>query len=216
MSAKRSPLLVIFITIFIDMVGFGIVIPVLPLYATGSIFHATNFQLGMLVGIYSFLQLICSPLFGKISDRVGRKPVRLVSVTGTCIGFLVMGAAGSLWMLFLARIIDGASGGKISTAPACIADVTPPDQRSKSMGLIGAAFGLGFVFGPAIGGVLSKFSLSAPFYFAAGLALLNVFFIAFRLPETHGPEHRLQPHEKARIRDVFSHGHGALIGTIFA
>ena len=187
MSAKRSPLLVIFITIFIDMVGFGIVIPVLPLYATGSIFHATNFQLGMLVGIYSFLQLICSPLFGKISDRVGRKPVLLVSVTGTCIGFLVMGAAGSLWMLFLARIIDGASGGNISTAQACIADVTPPDQRSKSMGLIGAAFGLGFVFGPAIGGVLSKFSLSAPFYFAAGLALLNVFFIAFRLPETHGP-----------------------------
>ena len=214
MAEKRSPLIVIFITIFIDMVGFGIVIPVLPLYATGSIFHATNLQLGMLVGVYSFLQLICSPLFGKISDRIGRKPVLLVSVLGTAIGFLVMGAAGSLWMLFLARIIDGASGGNISTAQACIADVTPPEHRSKSMGLIGAAFGLGFVFGPAIGGVLSKYSLSAPFYFAAGLAFLNLFFIAFLLPETHGPEHRIQAHEKARISDVFKH-HGALIGTIF-
>lgn len=216
MAGKRSPLLVIFITIFIDMVGFGIVIPVLPLYAEGSRFNATPIQLGMLVGVYSFLQLICSPLFGKISDRIGRKPVLLVSVAGTCLGFLVMGAAGSLWMLFLARIIDGASGGNISTAQACIADVTPPDQRSKSMGLIGAAFGLGFIFGPAIGGILSKYSLSLPFYFAAGLAFLNLFFIAFRLPETHGPEHRLQPHEKARIRDVFAQEHGGLIGAIYA
>jgi predicted MFS family arabinose efflux permease len=120
-------------------------------------------------------------------------------------------------MLFLARIIDGASGGNISTAQACIADVTPPDQRSKAMGLIGAAFGLGFIFGPAIGGVLSShISLSAPFYFAAGLAFLNVIFIALFLPETHGPEHRVKAHEKARLRDVFTQGHGALIGTIIA
>ena len=212
---KASPLLVIFITIFIDMIGFGIVIPVLPLYAEGTRFNATALQIGALVGIYSFLQLICSPLFGKLSDRIGRKPVLLVSVAGTAIGFLVMGAANTLWMLFLARIIDGASGGNISTAQACIADVTPPEHRSKSMGLIGAAFGLGFVFGPAIGGVLSKVSLSAPFYFAAALAFINVCFIALRLPETHGPEHRVQAHEKARIGDVFAR-HGALIGTIFA
>jgi multidrug resistance protein len=216
MSDKRSPLPIIFTTIFIDMVGFGIVIPVLPLYAEGSRFGATPLQLGLLVGIYSLLQLIFSPLFGKLSDRVGRKPVLLLSVIGTAAGFFVMGAANTLWMLFLARIIDGASGGNISTAQACIADVTPPDQRSKSMGLIGAAFGLGFIFGPAIGGVLSKYSLSAPFYFAGALAILNAVFILVRLPETHGPEHRMQAHEKAKISDVFSHGHGLLIGTIFA
>jgi MFS transporter, DHA1 family, tetracycline resistance protein len=213
---QRSPLLIIFLTIFIDMVGFGIVIPVLPLYAEGTRFNATPMQIGFLVGIYSCLQLICSPLFGKLSDRVGRKPVLLCSVIGTAAGFMIMGAAGSIWMLFLARIIDGASGGNISTAQACIADVTTPENRSKSMGLIGAAFGLGFVFGPAIGGVLSKVSLSAPFYFAGALALVNAAFIAFRLPETHGPEHRIQAHERASISDVFHQGNAALIITIFA
>lgn len=214
MSEKRSPLLIIFLTIFIDIVGFGIVIPVLPLYAEGTRFQATHFQLGLLVGIYSLIQVICSPLFGKLSDRVGRKPVLLVSVLGTAIGFFVLGAANTLWMLFLGRIIDGASGGNIATAQACIADVTTPENRSKAMGLIGAAFGLGFVFGPAIGGVLGKYSLSLPFYFAGGLSLLNLAFIALRLPETHGPEHRLKPHESAALSDVFAHDHAMLIVAI--
>lgn len=213
----KSPLAIIFLTIFIDMVGFGIVIPVLPLYAEGSRFGATELQLGALVGIYSLCQLIASPLFGKVSDRIGRKPVLLFSVICTAIGFAIMGAAQTLWMLFLARIIDGASGGNISTAQACIADVTPPEERSKAMGLIGAAFGLGFIIGPALGGILStKVSLAAPFYFAAGLALLNALFIAVRLPETHGPEHRLQKHERASLGEVFAGGRAALIGMILA
>ncbi|MES2570081.1 MAG: MFS transporter, partial [Verrucomicrobiota bacterium] len=214
-SPARSPLHLIFLTIFIDMVGFGIMIPVLPVYAEGTQFGATELQIGWLVGIYSLLQLICAPLFGKISDRVGRKPVLVFSIFGTAIGFVILGAANTLWMLFLGRIIDGASGGNISTAQACIADVTPPEQRSKSMAMIGVAFGLGFIIGPAMGGILAaKFGVSMPFYTAAGLALCNALLVWKFLPETHGPEHRLQVHERASLRDVFATRHGALIATI--
>ena len=117
MSSKaKSPLGLIFLTLFIDMVGFGIVIPVLPLYAEGSRFGASPAQLAWIVGIYSLLQLVCAPLFGKWSDRIGRKPVLVVSIIGTAIGFVVLGAANTVWMLLLGRIIDGASGGNISTA----------------------------------------------------------------------------------------------------
>jgi multidrug resistance protein len=213
MSAPaRSPIGLIFLTIFIDMVGFGIMIPVLPLYATGSEFAATPAQLGWLVGIYSLLQLVFSPIFGKISDRVGRKPVLVFSILGTAVGFTILGAAHSLWMLFLGRIIDGASGGNIATAQACIADVTPPEHRAKSMGLIGVAFRLGFIIGPALGGWLSHaFSLSTPYYVAAGLAFLNALLVWMRLPETHGPEHRVQSHERASLMEVFQGGHARMI-----
>lgn len=212
---QRSPLGLIFLTIFIDMVGFGIMIPVLPLYAEGTKFGATPAQLGWLVGIYSLLQLVCAPIFGKISDRVGRKPVLVFSIFGTAIGFVILGMANTLWMLFLGRIIDGASGGNISTAQACIADVTPPEGRSKAMGLIGVAFGLGFIIGPALGGWLSyAFQPSTPFYCAAALAFINALLVLFRLPETHGPEHRLQAHEKAPLGEVFAGGHGAMIAMI--
>ena len=164
-----SPLLVIFLTVFIDMVGFGIVIPVLPLYAEH--FHATPVQIGWLTGIYSGMQIIFTPILGRLSDRFGRRPVLIVSLIGTAIGFLIMGWAASLASASLsARIIDGASGGNISTAQAYIADVSTPENRSRSMGLIGAAFGLGFTFGPMIGGIMSRISYGAPFYFAAALA----------------------------------------------
>ena len=162
-TPARSPLGLIFLTLFIDMLGFGIVIPVLPLYAEGTI-KASSAQLAWIVGIYSLLQLVCAPLFGKWSDRIGRKPVLVVSILGTAVGFVVLGAATTVWMLILGRIIDGASGGNISTAMACIADVTTKENRSRNMGLVGAAFGLGFMLGPAIGGVLSKqFNLATPF-----------------------------------------------------
>ncbi len=199
------------------MVGFGIVIPVLPLYAEGSVINASPHQLAWIVGIYSLLQLICAPLFGKWSDRVGRKPVLVISIIGTAIGFVVLGAANTVWMLMLGRIIDGASGGNISTAMACIADVTTKENRSKNMGLVGAAFGLGFVIGPALGGVLSqKISLSAPFYFAAGLAFLNAALVALRLPETLTPEVRARAREKATIGEVFQGGRAGMIGAILA
>ncbi len=216
-TPPRSPLGLIFLTLFIDMVGFGIVIPVLPLYAEGSRIGATNTQLMWIVGIYSLLQLVCSPLFGKWSDRIGRKPVLVVSILGTAVGFVVLGAANTVWMLVLGRIIDGASGGNISTAMACIADVTTKENRSRNMGLVGAAFGLGFMIGPAIGGVLSKhFGLAVPFYFAAGLALLNALLVWLRLPETLTAASRERAKQRATIGEVFHGGRTGMIAAILA
>ncbi len=213
----RSPLGLIFLTLFIDMVGFGIVIPVLPLYAEGSRIGATNSQLMWIVGIYSLLQLVCSPLFGKWSDRIGRKPVLVVSILGTAVGFVILGAANTVWMLVLGRIIDGASGGNISTAMACIADVTTKENRSRNMGLVGAAFGLGFVIGPALGGVLSKhFGLAVPFYFAAALALLNAVLVWLRLPETLTAASRERAKQRATIGEVFHGGRAGMIAAILA
>ena len=186
---KRSPLLVIFITVFIDLVGFGIVIPVLPYYAEGTRFGATPRTVGFLFASYSVMQLIFSPVLGRLSDKHGRRPILLISLLGTCLGFLILGFATTLWMLFLGRIIDGISGGNISTAQAYIADVTTPENRAKGMGLIGAAFGMGFVFGPAIGGILSHWGIHVPFLFAAGLSLANVILLYFTLPETVTPDH---------------------------
>ncbi|HEY8205541.1 MAG TPA: MFS transporter, partial [Pyrinomonadaceae bacterium] len=186
---KRSPLLVIFITVFIDLVGFGIVIPVLPFYAEGTKFGATPREVGLLFASYSVMQLIFAPVLGRLSDKYGRRPVLLFSLLGTCVGFLILGFATTLWMLFLGRIIDGISGGNISTAQAYIADVTTKEDRAKGMGLIGAAFGLGFVFGPAIGGILSRWGINVPFLFAGGLALANAVLLYFTLPETITPDH---------------------------
>ena len=186
---KRSPLIVIFTTVFIDLVGFGIVIPVLPFYTEGSIFNATPRTVGVLFASYSIMQLIFSPILGRLSDRYGRRPVLLVSIIGTGIGFLVLGLANSLWMLFAGRILDGITGGNISTAQAYIADVTTKENRAKGMGLIGAAFGLGFIFGPALGGILSRWGIHVPFFFAAGLCFANALLLFFTLPETVTPDH---------------------------
>ncbi len=182
MNGRRSPLAVIFVTVFIDLVGFGIVIPILPLYAER--FGASPLTIGLLLASYSAMQCVCAPLLGKLSDRVGRRPVLLVSIIGTAAGFFLMGWAKTLWLLFVARLLDGMTGGNISTAQAYIADVTPPERRSQGMGLIGAAFGLGFIFGPAIGGILSRVSLAAPFYAAAGLAVANAVAVYCWLPES--------------------------------
>ena len=216
MSEKRSPLGLIFLTILIDMIGFGIVIPVLPVYAEGSKFHTTPFQISLVVGVYSLLQLVFSPVLGRLSDRVGRKPVLTISILGTAIGFVITGAAQAYWVLLLGRIIDGASGGNIATGMACIADVTTKENRSKSMGLIGAAFGIGFMIGPALGGVLGKISTSLPFYVAAGLAFINCALVAARLPETLTPEARERAKQRASVGEVFSQGRGGLIATILA
>ena len=186
---KRSPLLVIFITVFIDLVGFGIVIPVLPFYAEGTRFGATPREVGLLFASYSVMQLIFAPVLGRLSDKYGRRPVLLISLLGTCLGFLILGFATTLWMLFLGRIIDGISGGNISTAQAYIADVTTKENRAKGMGLIGAAFGLGFVFGPAIGGIMSRWGINVPFLFAGGLAFANAILLYFTLPETVTADH---------------------------
>jgi len=186
---KRSPLVVIFTTVFIDLVGFGIVIPVLPFYAEGTAFNATPRTVGLLFASYSIMQLIFSPVLGGLSDKHGRRPVLLLSIIGTGIGFLVLGFAKTIFMLFLGRILDGITGGNISTAQAYIADITTKENRAKGMGLIGAAFGLGFIFGPAIGGILSRWGIQVPFIFAAVLCFANAVLLYFTLPETVTPEH---------------------------
>jgi MFS transporter, DHA1 family, tetracycline resistance protein len=227
MAKSRSPLIIIFITIFIDLIGFGIVIPVLPLYAER--YHASETVIGLMLASYSMMQFIFAPLLGRLSDRVGRRPVLLLSLIGTSLGFVLMGLAHLIpfgmalfglspvivW-LFLARIIDGISGGNISTAQAYIADVTPPDQRARGMGLIGAAFGLGFIFGPALGGLLSRFSAEAPFFFAAGLAALNATALYFLLPESLAPELRHAARRRAPLPEILEQAGDWQLKAVFA
>ncbi|MDD5200908.1 MAG: MFS transporter [Terrimicrobiaceae bacterium] len=203
MTTKRAQLGIIFLTILIDMIGFGIVIPVLPLYAEH--YGATAQQNGLLVAVFSLAQFLFAPLWGKVSDRVGRKPVLFVSILGSAIGFLLMGTAGALWMLFVARVIDGAAGGNIGTAQAYIADISTPEERARAMGLIGAAFGLGFMFGPAIGGLMSwKFGYQSPMLLAAGLALANAFLVLAILPESL-PADRRGIQRRSSIFEVLQH-----------
>ena len=204
MGAPRSRLLLLFLTVFIDLLGFGMVIPILPLYARE--FGTSEVMNGLLIGIYSLMQLGAAPFLGRLSDRVGRRPVLMVSLLGTALGFFLLGSAGSLLMLFVARMVDGITGGTVITAQAYIADVTPPRDRAKAMGLIGVAFGLGFVFGPAIGGVMSHVSVEAPFFFAGGMALLNTVLVWLRLPESLPPQAR-EPAGRTRegFRAVFAH-----------
>jgi MFS transporter, DHA1 family, tetracycline resistance protein len=214
MLRQRSPLFVLFLTVFIDLVGFGIIIPILPLYAEH--FHATPIAIGWLTGIYSGMQIIFTPILGKLSDRFGRRPVLMVSIAGTAVGFALMGLANALPLLFVARILAGITGGNISIPQAYIADVTAPEQRSRAMGLIGAAFGLGFTFGPLIGGVMSRISYSAPFFFAAGLAVANAVLVYLILPESLSHEHRAKPHEDAPVAEVFRHGRGWMFAIVVA
>ena len=189
----RRPLqyLTIFLTCFIDILGFGIVIPVLPLYAEH--FGATAVQIGWLVGIFSLAQFFFAPIWGKVSDRLGRRPVLLLGLFGTVIGYVLMGLATSVTMLFVARLIDGISGANIGAAQAYLADISAPENRARAMGLLGAAFGLGFVFGPALGGWASvAFNYAAPMFIAAALSLLNFFFVMFCLPESRPNSQRAQ------------------------
>jgi MFS family permease len=151
-----------------------------------------------------------------LSDRFGRRPVLLVSIAGTAVGFALMGFADSLTLLFVARILAGITGGNISIPQAYIADVTAPEKRSRAMGMIGAAFGLGFTFGPLIGGMMSRISYSAPFFFAAGLAVANAVLVYLILPESLPREHRAKPHEEASIAEVFRHGRGGMFALVVA
>lgn len=179
---NNKSLLTIFLVVFIDLLGFGIILPLLPYIAEK--YSAGPFQIGMLTATYSFFQLIASPILGRLSDRYGRKKLLIISQLGSAVGYLILGLAGNLPLLFLSRIIDGATGGNISIAQAYIADVTTKENRARGMGMIGAAFGLGFIFGPAIGGFLSRFSYSAPAYFATAISLLTVLTTIFFLKET--------------------------------
>jgi DHA1 family tetracycline resistance protein-like MFS transporter len=178
----KRPLLIIFVIIVVNLLGFGIIIPLLPFYA--SALNASPFTIGLIFAAYSLCQLIASPILGEMSDRHGRRPVLLFSLAGTVVSFILLALAHAVPMLFVARIVDGLSGGNISTARAYIADVTAPEQRAKAYGLIGAGFGLGFILGPALGGLLGGFGYAVPAWAAAVLALLAAVLTWFWLPET--------------------------------
>lgn len=195
----KMALLLIFLTVFIDLIGFGIIIPLLPRFAVT--FGADAVSVGLLVMSYSLMQFVMTPFWGRLSDRVGRRPVLLISMAASTIGYLLWGFAGSLTMLFASRIIAGIGNANIAVAQAYISDVTTAENRAKGMGMIGAAFGLGFTLGPAIGGALSPLGIHAVGFAAAGFSLLSLLFAAFALPE---PESRSQAgHDRFRTESGF-------------
>ena len=208
---KRAAHLAIFLTVLIDLIGFGILIPILQPFAQEQ-FGASDMQAMWLMGIYSLMQFVFSPVLGRISDRVGRRPVIIASLLGSMLGYLIIAQAAnpvlsmdgklSLALLFAARVVTGVCGASFSTAQAYLADITAPEKRAGVMGMIGAAFGIGFVLGPIIGGMTSDTSLgpSLPFYIAAGMSLANALFCWKKLPETLPPEKRGEPRAHASIR----------------
>jgi multidrug resistance protein len=181
---------------------------VLPLYAEQ--FGASELVNGLLIGVFSLMVMIASPLWGKLSDRVGRRPVLIFSVLGSAVGYFIMGWGNSIFWLFVARIIDGASGGNVATAQAYIADITTPEQRSKAMGMIGAAFGLGFIIGPAVGGLLAGWSPHAPFYFVGVLCVINAVMVYTSLPESLSLEKRKISHTEQPLSELLSHADSAI------
>ena len=194
MDNKR--LFSIILVVFIDLLGFSLILPLLPYYA--ETFNASEFVTGLLIASYAAMQLIGAPILGRLSDRFGRRPILLASVFGTFLGFILLGIANTLWILFASRIIDGITGGNISVAQAYISDVTDAKNRSKGLGMIGAAFGLGFIIGPAAGGFLSQWGYHVPALVAAGLSLINLGLIFFWLPESLTDERRAQQNSQKR------------------
>lgn len=192
---SNKALLFITFSAFLAVIGIGIIIPVIPFivqkYMPGASEQAIAFNVGLLTSIYSFCQFFAAPGLGALSDRFGRRPVLLSCLVGSALGYLLFGLGGSIAILLVGRVIDGLTGGDISTMFAYIADVTKPEDRGKIFGFLGATVGVGFMIGPSIGGFMAGISLSAPFYLAAAVTLLNAAFGYFVLPESLAKEHRM-------------------------
>ena len=197
----RKPVSVLFFVVLLDLIGFGIVVPVLPYYS--KVFGASATTLGWLMMSYSAMQFLFSPFWGRLSDRIGRRPVLLVCTAGLAVSMVVLGMAQSLFWLFAGRILAGFFGGSISTANATMADITAPEDRAKGMGLIGAAFGIGFLIGPALGGFLSRWGYGTAALVAAGLSGLNFVFACFALREPSLTEEERAAHRNSRWMKVF-------------
>jgi len=214
-GSGRRPLAIVLLVVFVDLVGFGILIPIIPLYAEA--FGASEFVVGILLASYSITQFVFAPILGRLSDERGRRPVLLLSLAGSVIAWTLFGLAQALWVLFLARFLAGAMGGNIAAAQAYVADVTTAENRAKGLGLIGAAFGLGFVFGPAIGGLVSsptalaiadsalpavvpvtKFTI--PSFTAAAITFANLVAAVFLLPETN--QQAESRHRESRLTEI--------------
>lgn len=199
MPASRARVGVIFFTVLIDLIGFGIVLPILPSYAQR--FGAGGLGYGAIIGVFSLMQFVATALLGKLSDRVGRRPVLLTTMVVNAVGYTLFAFAGSYWVLFLSRVVSGFAGGNISAAQAYMADISTPAERSRAMGMVGAAFGIGFSLGPAIAGFSDHYlGPTAPGLIAVGLSLANFVSAYFILPESLAPEHRVK-------RRLFDLGH---------
>jgi MFS family permease len=185
-SVDRASQTILFLTVFVDLLGFGIVIPFLPMFAERLGISA--FGIGWILASYSLAQLLFAPVLGRISDRVGRRPIIMIGLFGSSLGYLIYGRANSFSLLLLSRALHGACAATVPTAQAYIADTTTEQGRARGMGLIGAAFGLGFVLGPALGGLLGHSSLKVPVVFASVLTFANLIFAWQRLPESHAPQ----------------------------
>jgi DHA1 family tetracycline resistance protein-like MFS transporter len=210
------------LVVFVDLVGFGVIIPLLPFY--GEHFGASPFTIAVLMATFSGFQVVAAPFWGRLSDRIGRRPVILVSVATSIFAYLWLSAADTLWMLFAARALQGLSAGNISVAQAYIADITTPENRAKGMGGLGAALGLGFIMGPAIGGQLAggdptQVAVALPSYAAAGLSALAFLIAALALKESLAPEYRShatnRPSRIAQIRDAFGRPKLRLLMALF-
>lgn len=193
----NGALFTVLLIIFVDVLGFTIMIPLLPFYAESL--GATPFVVGMLSSIYGFCSLIAGPVLGDISDRYGRRNVLLISQIGTCIGFIILALSQTLWIVFLSRIIDGITAGNMTVAQAYISDVTEPKNRTRAIGMIGASFGLGFILGPAISGMLVSFGHAAPIWASAALSFLSILGTYFFLVEVKKPDE-----ERARTKGALN------------
>ena len=212
---RRSSLVVLYLTVFIDLLGFGIILPLLPYCAEH--FGASGVWIGALLSSYSVAQFVGAPLLGRLSDRFGRRPLLLLSLAGSALSLAASGFASSLLGLIAARALAGLFGGSIATAQAYIADSTLPKERARYMGLLGASIGMGFVFGPALGSSLSRFGFGTAAFVSAGLAAVNLVFAAFRLEESRRPEilARARPGLSGLVRALRDPAIGRIAAAMF-
>jgi MFS transporter, DHA1 family, tetracycline resistance protein len=208
MKGNKASLSVIFATVFIDLLGFGILIPILPTFGSKQL-GISNLQIGLTVAVFSLMQFLFNPIMGRLSDKYGRRPVILVSLSMTITSYIIFSVTNSFFLLIVSRILAGLGGSNIGAAQAYIADITPKHERAKGMGIIGAAFGLGFVFGPMVGGVLSKFGYHVVGLGAAAFSLMAFLFALFFLPESNTDKKtariKLKLFELSFAKKVLSH-----------